>query len=100
MTDNNVALSTLREARGGLNPSKTNGHLQLMTRRGDAIARNGRVYHYTQAMIHTKGKFSHKYGYFELFGIVPTVSLTQVCQQVLMVGFGRLFERGERVNGT
>jgi beta-glucanase (GH16 family) len=50
------------------------GMLQLLTRKTDVTNPYGRVYHYTQALIQTHGKFSYRYGYCEVRVKVPTDS--------------------------
>jgi beta-glucanase (GH16 family) len=47
------------------------GKVQLLTRREDVTAKNGKVFHFTQAMIHTDGKFNRKYGYWEVSAKLP-----------------------------
>lgn len=50
----------------------SDGKLQLLTRREDVQARNGKVFNYTQAMVHTDGKFRLKHGYWEVRAKLPT----------------------------
>ncbi len=42
------------------------GSLQLSTQMRDVKDANGKLYHYTQAMVTTSGKFEQTYGYFEV----------------------------------
>lgn len=44
----------------------TDGALVLTTQRRDITGLNGRVFHYTQGLITTRGKFEQTYGYFEV----------------------------------
>lgn len=42
------------------------GSLKLTTQKRDVTAKNGKVFHFTQGMITTSGKFEQTYGYFEV----------------------------------
>jgi beta-glucanase (GH16 family) len=53
------------------NVAVAGGKLGLLTRKEDVTARNGKLFHYTQAMVHTDGKFNHKYGYWEVRAKIP-----------------------------
>lgn len=50
------------------------GSLQLTTQKRDVTAKNGKVFHYTQGMITTSGKFEQTYGYVEVRVKLPTAS--------------------------
>lgn len=47
------------------------GSLKLLTRREDVTAKNGKVYHFTQAMVHSDNKFNHRFGYWEVRAKLP-----------------------------
>jgi beta-glucanase (GH16 family) len=53
------------------NVAVRDGAVQLLTRREDVTAKNGKVFNFTQAMIHTDGKFNHKHGYWEVRAKLP-----------------------------
>jgi beta-glucanase (GH16 family)/regulation of enolase protein 1 (concanavalin A-like superfamily) len=49
----------------------SNGTLELRTEKRDVQNPSGKVYHYTEGMIQTSGKFSTAYGYAEIRAKVP-----------------------------
>lgn len=50
------------------------GCLLLTTQKRDVTAKNGKVFHYTQAMVTTSGKFQQTYGYFEVRVKLPSLA--------------------------
>ncbi len=56
------------------NISLHDGLLDLQTHRADTRIPSGRVYHYTQALIQTSGKFQYTFGYCEVRVKVPIES--------------------------
>jgi beta-glucanase (GH16 family) len=50
------------------------GTLKLLTRREDVIAKNGRVFRFTQGQVTTAKNFRHAYGYWEARVKLPTTA--------------------------